>query len=105
MFFFVETVIVADALLPAVRVTLVGLTDVVGPLGDMDELRVTVPAKVPRLATVIVDVAVEELVARVRWDGLAVVENPAIFMLAMKVDQQFPVGDPSEKKQFPTALL
>ena len=66
MFFFVETVIVAETLLPAVRVTLVGLIDVVGPVGDMDVPRVTVPAKVPRLVRVIVEVDIEELVARVR---------------------------------------
>jgi hypothetical protein len=66
MSFFVETVSVAEPLLPAARMMLVGLTDVVGPVGDMDEVRVTVPEKVARLATVIVDVAVEELVARVK---------------------------------------
>jgi hypothetical protein len=105
MFFFVETVSVAEAWLPAVRVTLVGLIEAVSPVGDMDVLRVTVPAKVPRLVTVIVDVAVEELVATFRCDGAPLIENPVIFMLAMKVDQQFPVGDPSEKKQFPMVLL
>jgi len=43
------------ALLPAVRVTLVGLTETDGPLGETDGDRVIVPAKPPRLVSVIVE--------------------------------------------------
>jgi hypothetical protein len=42
-------------LLPAVRVTLVGLTETVGPFGETDGDRVIVPAKPPRLVRVIVE--------------------------------------------------
>jgi hypothetical protein len=42
-------------LLPAVRVTLVGLTETAGPLGETDGDNVIVPTKPPRLVSVIVE--------------------------------------------------
>jgi len=42
-------------LLPAVSVTLVGLTETVGPLGETDGDRLIVPAKPPALVSVIVE--------------------------------------------------
>jgi hypothetical protein len=42
-------------LLPAVRVTLVGLTETDGPLGETDGDSAIVPAKPPRLVSVIVE--------------------------------------------------
>ena len=56
-------------LLPAVRVTLVGFTVTVGPLGETDGDRVIVPAKPPRLDTVIVE-ELEEPCARKSDEGL-----------------------------------
>ena len=52
----VETLNVDVPLLPAETVTVLGFTAKVGPLGEMVGERVTVPAKAPRLMTVIVEV-------------------------------------------------
>ncbi len=95
---FVWTVSVDDAEPPAVSVKLVGLRDAVGPVGDTEAVSDTLPAKVPRLVVVTVDVA-EELDPMLRYDGLLVREAPEILMLAMKVDQQFP------PKQSPVVML
>jgi hypothetical protein len=52
----VDTVRVDVPLPPEVRVTLVGLTETVGPFGETDGDSVIVPTKAPRLVRVIVEV-------------------------------------------------
>ena len=56
-------------LLPAVRVTLVGLTETDGPLGETDGDSVIVPANPPRLVSVIVEEP-EAPCARANEEGL-----------------------------------
>jgi len=87
-----------DADPPAGTVALVGFTEVVGPVGVMDEVRDTVPENPPRLKSVTVEVT-ELLVATVRYDGLALSDSPLNLMLDTYVDQQFPL------QQSPAAML
>jgi hypothetical protein len=100
----VVTVKVAVAFPPALTVALLGLKFAVGPAGDTDPLSANVPEKPPRLDRATVEVT-EEPTATVSEDGLAEMENPVIFMSAMKVDQQFPTFAPLSVLQFPVALL
>ena len=68
----VETVKVVVPVPPEERVTLVELSDSVGPGGELVVERATVPAKPPRLFNEIVDVA-EEPGEMIADDGLAVI--------------------------------
>src|SRR5215831_1262173 len=62
---------------PDVSVTLAGFIVMVGPLGEEDVARETVPAKLFRLVMVTVDVA-EEPAATVMDDGLSVIEKSGV---------------------------
>ena len=65
-----DTVSVDEAEPPEERLTLVGLSEVVGPDGDEEAERATVPEKLFRLANWIVEVT-DDPAETVRLDGLA----------------------------------
>ena len=69
---------------PDVRVTLVGLSVSVGPVGELDAVSVTVPVKLLRLLSVIVEFEVAPLRA-VRLVGFAEMEKSAVGALKNSV--------------------
>ena len=80
-----------------VKMTLTGFKTLVGPLltvGETVAVRPTAPAKVPRLASVMLNFP-EDPGVKIRICGLEEIVNPfeVIFIPAMNVDHTPPLGD------------